>query len=33
MLLKAKDFGFIPLVVKVKVDVKVPLEEVRIEEF
>jgi len=33
MLLKAKDFGFIPLVVRVKVDVKVPLEEVRIEEF
>lgn len=33
MLLKAKDFGFIPLIIRVKVDVKVPLEEVRIEEL
>jgi len=33
MLLKAKDFGFIPLIVRVKVEVRVPLEEVRIEEL
>ena len=33
MLLKAKDFGFIPLIIRVKVELKVPLDEVRIEEL
>ena len=42
MMLKAKDFNFIPLIIRVKVNVKVlheevsvtvPLEEVRIEEL
>ena len=33
MMLKAEDFGFIPLVIRVKVDVNVPLDEVRIEKL
>ena len=33
MLLKAKEFGFIPLIVRVKVELKVPLEEVKIVEL
>lgn len=33
MLLKAKDFGFIPLIIRVKVELEVPLDEVRIEEL
>jgi len=33
MLLKAKDFGFIPLIIRLKVELKAPLDEVRIEEI
>lgn len=33
MLLLAKDFGFIPLLVKMRVDIKVPLEKVEIKEL
>ena len=33
MLLRAKDFGFVPLIIRVKVELRVPLDEVRIQEL
>jgi len=33
MLLKAKEFGLIPLLVRIRVSIDVPLKEVRVEEF
>ena len=33
MLIKSKDFGFIPLVINVKVSIDIPLDEIKIIEL